>query len=220
MGNRGKTSQNACEDASAGKAGDARADSGRADSGRADSDSLGSLESPCEALSDADLCQRARLGDTVARDALVERHRGLLVWFARRYSGVGVELGDLLGEAYLGAYRAIDTYDCSLGKFGSYLGQWVRAFVGAARQRTDLAADREVGGTDLDEYGTDVASDWDLVRESVTDLPALQCRLVTYIYRDGLTRTETAIKLGVCRDTVWRIERAALKALRKRLLDP
>ncbi|MCB2223787.1 MAG: SigB/SigF/SigG family RNA polymerase sigma factor [Actinobacteria bacterium] len=62
-----------------------------------------------------------RDGDPAARDALVVRHRGLAAALARRFTGRGEALEDLIQVATIGLINAVDRFDVARGApFRSY----------------------------------------------------------------------------------------------------
>src|SRR3954470_20177700 len=57
----------------------------------------------------------AGVHDVASRDQLVERHRGLAVSLAARFSGRGEEMDDLIQVALIGLTKAVDRYDADRG---------------------------------------------------------------------------------------------------------
>lgn len=67
-----------------------------------------------------------RLPEEEARDALIRRWRPLAIRIARRYSGHGEELEDLVQVATIGLIKAIDRFDPSRGvRFSTYGGAMI-----------------------------------------------------------------------------------------------
>jgi RNA polymerase primary sigma factor len=80
-----------------------------------------------------DLAQRAAAGDGLARRKLVESNLRLVIAIARRYSGTGVPLIDLIQEGNLGLMRAAEKFDYQRGcHFGTYATWWIRQAVSRA----------------------------------------------------------------------------------------
>jgi RNA polymerase sigma-B factor len=74
-----------------------------------------------EPLLEKRLFERARRGDDAAREALVHRYLPLARDVARRYSGRGEPLDDLVQVASLALLRAIDRFDAERGSaFSSF----------------------------------------------------------------------------------------------------
>jgi RNA polymerase sigma factor (sigma-70 family) len=85
------------------------------------------------AAEEAEAARRARAGDLAARNALVERHRGLVISQARRFTGrlpVGMEEADLIQEGFIGLCLAAQGFDPAMGvRFSTYAVPWVRGMM-------------------------------------------------------------------------------------------
>lgn len=80
-----------------------------------------------------DLAQRAAEGDPAARRALIEANLRLVISVAQRYTGRGLDLGDLVQEGNIGLMRAVDRFDYSRGfKFSTYAVWWIRQAISRA----------------------------------------------------------------------------------------
>ncbi|MCS6799709.1 MAG: sigma-70 family RNA polymerase sigma factor, partial [Myxococcota bacterium] len=81
-------------------------------------------------------------GEPRALERLVATHLRLVVSIARRYTGGGASLEDLVGEGLLGLVEAVRRFEIDRGtRFGTYAAWWVRAYV----RRYALANRRIVG---------------------------------------------------------------------------
>lgn len=61
-----------------------------------------------------------------AREAIAMANLKLVVYFAKKYVGRGVEFEDLNAMGVEGLYRAVDKYDHELGyKFSTYASWWI-----------------------------------------------------------------------------------------------
>ncbi len=79
------------------------------------------------ATQEVDLAKRIEAGDAEARAHLIEANLRLVVSIARRYSGQGVELLDMVQEGNLGLIRAVELFDYRRGfKFSTYATWWIR----------------------------------------------------------------------------------------------
>lgn len=65
--------------------------------------------------------------DPYAREQLVRSNLRLVVNIAKKYSGRGMTLGDLIEEGNLGLLRAVDTFDPEHGvRFSTYSAWWIK----------------------------------------------------------------------------------------------
>jgi RNA polymerase primary sigma factor len=65
--------------------------------------------------------------DPHAREQLVRSNLRLVVNIAKKYSGRGLTLGDLIEEGNLGLLRAVDTFDPDHGvRFSTYSAWWIK----------------------------------------------------------------------------------------------
>ncbi|MCI0498961.1 MAG: RNA polymerase sigma factor RpoD/SigA [Planctomycetales bacterium] len=65
--------------------------------------------------------------DPIARERLVRSNLRLVVNIAKKFSGRGLTLGDLIEEGNLGLMRAVDTFDPEHGvRFSTYSAWWVK----------------------------------------------------------------------------------------------
>ncbi len=65
--------------------------------------------------------------DPAARERMVSSNLRLVVNIAKRFSGRGMTLGDLIEEGNLGLLRAVDTFDPEHGvRFSTYSAWWIK----------------------------------------------------------------------------------------------
>lgn len=74
-----------------------------------------------------ELARRARLGDEEAKDKLTLANLRLVISIARRYTGKGIPMPDLIQEGNLGLMRAVEKFDEQRGcRFSTYASWWIR----------------------------------------------------------------------------------------------
>ncbi|MGZ8622273.1 MAG: sigma-70 family RNA polymerase sigma factor [Solirubrobacterales bacterium] len=79
------------------------------------------------AAEEIDLAKRIEKGDLAAKERLINSNLRLVIKFARRYQGHGLDLGDIVQEAMLGLIRAAEKFDWRRGyKFSTYAVLWIK----------------------------------------------------------------------------------------------
>jgi len=81
--------------------------------------------------------QSAEASAAVARGAFIKANLRLVVSFARRLSGYGLPLEDLIQEGNLGLIKAVNRFDPQRGyRFSTYASWWIRHMLGRALANT------------------------------------------------------------------------------------
>jgi RNA polymerase primary sigma factor len=147
---------------------------------------------------DRDLQALVAVGDE-ARRRMIEGNLRLVVSLAKRYTGKGISLLDLIQEGNLGLMRAVERFDHKLGnRFSTYAIWWIRQAIGRAiSDRSRLVRMPAQAYTDAGQ------------------VTAVQRELTQRLGREPSTAEVAA---GACL-TVARVERAHAWKLRPETLD-
>ncbi len=79
------------------------------------------------AAQEVELAKRIERGDPKAKERMINSNLRLVVHNARRYTGHGVSMGDLVQEGVVGLNRAVEKFDWRKGfKFSTYATWWIR----------------------------------------------------------------------------------------------
>jgi RNA polymerase primary sigma factor len=89
------------------------------------------------AAEEVELAKRIERGDLEAKERMINSNLRLVVSQARRYQGLGLEMGDLVQEGMLGLIRAVEKFDWRKGfKFSTYGTLWIRQAIQRGLQNT------------------------------------------------------------------------------------
>lgn len=182
-------------------------------------------------------------GSQEARSILIERNLRLVAHIVKKYSAPDKEIDDLISIGTIGLIKAIDTFDADKGiRLATYASRCIDnellMMLRCSKKQSKevylyepIGADKE--GNEINLLDIIESIDEDIVdvletRENIVKLKQFVQRLLTdrekeiIILRYGLggrdevTQREIAVRLGISRSYVSRIEKKALKKLRER----
>jgi RNA polymerase sigma-70 factor, ECF subfamily len=162
-------------------------------------------------IGDGDLVWLARTGDAAAFRLLVERHRAVAPARAARLGARGGDADDIVQEAFLQAFTALDRLR-DPDRFGAWLAGIVVNVHRAAARRPPVML---LGEWPEDLHpasaeGVPSAEDLDLaevLRTAVAGLPAGQRRAVELYYYAGLPATQIAASPGAAKASLHKARR-------------
>ncbi len=180
-------------------------------------------------------------GDAKAKHRLIEHNLRLVVHIARKYLNSGEDQEELISIGTFGLMKAVDTFDYQKGaKFSTYAARCVeneilmhframKKSAGDLYMNEPIDVDKDGNALtlmDIIEDGTDIERDVELsIHQKQLYRFLGQClderELEIIVERYGLyghaplTQKEVAKKLDISRSYVSRLEKAALKKLRK-----
>lgn len=185
--------------------------------------------------------ERMAEGDSSARNRLIEHNLRLVAHIVKKYSSSAHEQDELISVGTIGLIKAVSSFDYSKGaKFATYASRCIEneilmQFRAAKKSASDVYINEPVetdkdGNAltlmDLIDDGIDIHEQVDILIRSRQLYGFLrEClderELDIIIYRYGLygskphTQNETAIKMGISRSYVSRLEKKAIGKLKK-----
>ena len=85
------------------------------------------------ATEEKSLSRKARYGDNMAKERLIEANMRLVVSIAKNYLASGIPMEDLIQEGAIGLMTATERFDPRMGyRFSTYATQWIRQSIGRA----------------------------------------------------------------------------------------
>ncbi|WP_455717385.1 RNA polymerase sporulation sigma factor SigK [Anaerosporobacter sp.] len=182
-------------------------------------------------------------GSQEARSVLIERNLRLVAHIVKKYSAPDKDIDDLISIGTIGLIKAIDTFDPDKGiRLATYASRCIdnellMMLRSGKKQSKEvylyepIGADKE--GNEINLLDIIESVDEDIVdtletRENIVKLNQFVQKLLTdrekeiIVLRYGLeggeevTQREIAVRLGISRSYVSRIEKKALKKLRER----
>lgn len=196
---------------------------------------------PLEAKEEEEAFQKARMGSEDARQRLILHNLRLVSHIVRKYYGTSKDQDDLVSIGTIGLVKAVDSFKVDNGtRFATYAAKCIQnEILMHFRSQKKLSAEVSMNETiDVDRDGnpltyTDIISSEENLAEDVMrrvdgerafmlvrtklDLRERQVIILRYGLEGAqpLTQREIAIKLGISRSYVSRIEKAAIEKLRE-----
>jgi len=79
---------------------------------------------------EVELCKRIEMGDSSARDKMIQSNLRLAISIAKRYYRSGCPMEDLIQESNIGLMKAVERFDWRRGfKFSTYASWWIKQSV-------------------------------------------------------------------------------------------
>ncbi|MDR3594731.1 RNA polymerase sporulation sigma factor SigK [Clostridium sp.] len=199
---------------------------------------------PLDEAEEQKYLKKFKEGDKAAKSILIERNLRLVAHIVKKYSFPNKDVDELISIGTVGLIKAIDSFDSSKGtRLATYASRCIEneilmLFRNNKKQKSEIYLQDPIG---VDKEGNEfclmdiLSSEKDCVLEKVESnlqLRALYKKLIEsltkresaiLIMRYGLidgkckTQREIAVNLGISRSYVSRIEKKALKKLKKEL---
>lgn len=199
----------------------------------------GSFPKPLTAQEEKMYLERSAQGDLEARNILVERNLRLVAHILKKYYSTASDQDDLISIGTIGLIKAISTFDGSKGaRLATYAGRCIQNEI-LMHFRSQRKSAGDISLSDLLENGSEgglsmmdvLASDEDLfeqahIRSETRRLLGLLDSTLTPREKDIITlryglldqkplpQREVAVKMGISRSYVSRLETKALDKLR------
>ena len=182
----------------------------------------------------------AQDGDQMAKDKLIEHNLRLVVFLAKKYEGVKVDLEDLVSIGTIGLIKGINTYSMDKNiKLATYVSRCIdneilmflrknKRLNSEVSLEESLSYDadgnelhlEDIIGTDADivTKGIEETNDKKLMLEEVNKLNSRDKEIITLRYgllgSEEKTQKEVADLLGISQSYISRIEKKVIKKIR------
>ena len=201
-----------------------------------------SFPKPLSAKEEKECIIKCRSGDRGARDCLIERNLRLVAYIAKKYNMGDKDMDDLISIGTIGLIKGIDSFDDSKNiRLATYVARCIENEL-LMMMRSDKKSSRdvylydsigsdkegnEISLIDIIEYEDEDIAERMTMQDNVAKLDYIIDNALSprekdiIILRYGLqgekerTQREIALKYGISRSYVSRIEKNALSKLRK-----
>jgi RNA polymerase sporulation-specific sigma factor len=201
-----------------------------------------SFPKPLSTKEEAEYLRLCKEGDKDARDKLIEHNLRLVAHIVKKYNMIDKETDDLISIGTIGLIKAIDTFDDEKGirlatyasrcidnellmmlRSGKRLAKEVYLYdpIGSDREGNeinllDIIEEAEIDIVENIVLEDDIKKLYHMIGKVLTDREReIICLRYGLSNRKEVTQREIAIKLGISRSYVSRIEKKALKKLRE-----
>ena len=201
------------------------------------------LPEPLSREVEEDMIVKMQLGDSEAKDILIEHNLRLVVFLAKKYENTGVDLEDLVSIGTIGLIKGVNTYQNGKNiKLATYVSRCIDNEIlmhlrKNKKIKTEVSFDsslsydgegnelhlEDVLGTDPDIVSREIEeeSDKKLMLREIEKLKPRDRDIIVLRYgllgNDELTQKEVAEKLGISQSYISRIEKKVIKRLRSLL---
>ncbi len=184
--------------------------------------------------------EKMQMGDSDAKDKLIEHNLRLVVFLAKKYENTGVDLEDLVSIGTIGLIKGIQTFQSGKNiKLATYASRCIDNEIlmhlrKNKKIKTEVSIDaslsldgegnelhlEDVLGTDADIVTREIEEENDkkVMLEEVMKLKPRDRDIIVLRYgllgNDELTQKEVAEKLGISQSYISRIEKKVIKRLR------
>lgn len=128
------------------------------------------------------LLRLSKRGDIKAKNQILESNLRFVFDVAKRYTGRGVPIGDLISEGNMGLIRAIDKFDENIDvKFISYAVWWIRQAMLEAIRKSKINQTSEIVKIDADDNN---------IEKIMSDSEDEKVTSIEVMYSDGNEKQE------------------------------
>ena len=198
------------------------------------------LPSPFTKEEEKEVLKRLAMGDTKARDELIEHNLRLVVYIAKKFDGSVPDTSDLISIGAMGLIKAVNNYNPDKNiKLATYASRCIENEIlmhlrKVSRRKCEISLDEPVNtdwegnelmlsdiiGTDPDSVSMDIEkkSEIELLYKSMEKLSAKERKILYLRYgldgEEEKTQKEIADMLGISQSYISRLEKKVLLKLR------